>query len=550
LQAGYHNFFAMINSSRINIWLLDGLSALDWAAVRERASSALAGFEIYDFDHYRKNTGAMDTLFSNLILDHSHFNRYFQGCINDLFDPEKLSTLRAEVIDALAKGQRALVIGSGSSLLEFSHSSLVWLSASHVAVRRNLKGSSLSLFGASVFPGSSSFEYVDHLIINSHLQDQVASIDWLVDHSEPDSPTFVSTDALRKDLAYISSRPFRVQPIFFAKSWGGHWLKDNLPIQQDLLNTAGSFEFAQFENDLVLTDNDLHIRLPLDFVVASQAKALIGSGIVDCFGAEFPLRLNLTDTIGGQNLSCQVHPDVDFTRETYSINAGVDEKYYVIRAENGACINLGLKDDADLPLFKKSLENSEKSGSVVPIEQSVCAWPSKKGTIFLLPPGTVHNICTGNLVMEIISSNTIFTFRLYDYLRKDESGDLRPLHISEASQVIDPSINASMAKERLIPVFRPVSVNNHQESTVPVLGNSYTTINKIEWSGDFYASTMKEVFHLLTLVEGTDVNIEWEGGSSPLHFLETILVPADTGPYHLISPAHIKSIVLKVSVSV
>jgi len=152
--------------------------------------------------------------------------------------------------------------------------------------------------------------------------------------------------------------------------------------------------------------------------------------------------------------------------------------------------------------------------------------------------------------MEIISSNTIFTFRLYDYLRKDKNGNPRPLHIREARQVINPGIRSSMVKNQLIPQFVEAGDPGVGENTVPGRENSYTLISRIKVKSTYEAGTKHEKFHLLTLVEGKSVEINWKKGSHILNFLETIMVPAGTGRYMITNRSDGPSELLKVSVQI
>lgn len=61
---------------------------------------------------------------------------------------------------------------------------------------------------------------------------------------------------------------------------------------------------------------------------------------------------------------------------------------------------------------------------------------SKPGEVFFLPAGRVHAIGAGNLLAEIQESSGI-TYRIFDYNRKDASGNTRELHTELAKDAID-----------------------------------------------------------------------------------------------------------------
>src|SRR5690606_5036012 len=62
--------------------------------------------------------------------------------------------------------------------------------------------------------------------------------------------------------------------------------------------------------------------------------------------------------------------------------------------------------------------------------------PVSKGDVFLLEAGTVHAIGGGVVLAEIQQTSDI-TYRIYDFDRKDASGNLRQLHVKEAVEAIN-----------------------------------------------------------------------------------------------------------------
>ena len=82
-------------------------------------------------------------------------------------------------------------------------------------------------------------------------------------------------------------------------------------------------------------------------LVLYQPKKLLGAQVFARFGAEFPIRFDFLDTMGGQNLSLQVHPLTEYIHRQFGMAYTQDESYYILDAGKDACVYLGLTDQAD-----------------------------------------------------------------------------------------------------------------------------------------------------------------------------------------------------------
>jgi len=548
LDASFSNLCDFIRSKSVDIWFIDGTPAFNWHEFYTKLSANLKEYEILEINTCRIPVEKSTILLSDLIINESQFNKYYQGNIQDFFENSELQKLKALIDNIINTNKRVICIGAGCSLIGDCNSALVWLEIPRSLIQKKLQTENHSLFGSPPFPVKKSFEYIDSPVMRKYIPHLIEKISLYVDISVSDNPVFIEGQSLRENLKYYASRPFRTQPVFYPKAWGGQWLKKHLGVRKDLSNIAGSFEFAQKENDFSFSYNGIEIRIPIEFVISANPELIMGTEVHARFGSEFPLRLNLTDTIGGGDLSCQVHPTGEYTGAHFGIFTEIDEKYFIIRSEKNSKINLGLKENIDLPSFAHDVDQAVMNDVPFQTSRYMNGWHTEKGRVFFIPPGTIHNICTGNLVMEIISSNTLFTFRLYDYLREEKSGKQRPLQIKEAWQVLDSSKTTTAVKEYLIPDFSLKSSGNGEEFSIPQYGNSYTKINKVEISGRYSDNTHLKRFQLLTLVQGDNVTLEWQGGSHPINYLETILIPGFTGQYHLVCRSEKGCTVLKIGV--
>ena len=124
-----------------------------------------------------------------------------------------------------------------------------------------------------------------------------------------------------------------------------------------------------------------------------------------------------------ERLSIQVHPD-DAAARAKGLPCGKDEAWYIIDADPGARIGLGLTHKVS----REALRAAALDGS---IEQLLDWRPVTPGELLYSPAGTIHAIGGGIALIEI-QQNLDLTYRLYDY------GRPRALHLDEGIAVAVP----------------------------------------------------------------------------------------------------------------
>jgi len=124
-----------------------------------------------------------------------------------------------------------------------------------------------------------------------------------------------------------------------------------------------------------------------------------------------------------ERLSIQVHPD-DAAARAAGHERGKDEAWFILEAERGATIGLGLRH----PVGREALRAAALDGS---IDELVDWRPVQTGEIIYSPAGTVHAIGPGLKLIEV-QQNIDLTYRLYDY------GRPRELHLEAGIAVAKP----------------------------------------------------------------------------------------------------------------
>ena len=135
--------------------------------------------------------------------------------------------------------------------------------------------------------------------------------------------------------------------------------------------------------------------------------------------AEFPLLVKLL--FPSDKLSVQVHPD-DAHAQAMGQPRGKTECWYVLEAEPGATIALGMKTGATAEVVRAAIA----AGTM----EEWMEWvPVSVGDMVFVDAGTVHAIGPGVVLLETQQTCDI-TFRMYDY------GRPRELHVEQALGVM------------------------------------------------------------------------------------------------------------------
>lgn len=202
--------------------------------------------------------------------------------------------------------------------------------------------------------------------------------------------------------------PLLVRPQFHERVWGARSLA---PIYPDLATSAPIGEAWLTGEQCQIANGPLSGRTLAD-VTREFAEELIGEAAPD--KSRFPLLIKFL--FPRDKLSVQVHPDDDSARELGQ-SCGKTECWYVLHAEPGAQIGLGLKPGTT----KAEIELAIRE---VRMEQLLNWIDVRAGDIFYVEAGTVHAIGPGSVIVET-QQNSDTTFRLYDY------GRPRELHIEQ-----------------------------------------------------------------------------------------------------------------------
>jgi mannose-6-phosphate isomerase len=202
--------------------------------------------------------------------------------------------------------------------------------------------------------------------------------------------------------------PLLIQPQFHERVWGSRDLSPFYALEI----TGNPVGESWLTGDECRVANGPLAGRSLAELSCAFGRRLLGEAVTDA--SRFPLLVKFL--FPRDKLSVQVHPDNEDAARV-GLPCGKNECWYVLRAEPGAQIALGLKPGTTKPQVEQAIRETK-------MEQLLNWIDACPGDMFYVDAGTVHAIGPGLVIVET-QQNSDTTYRLYDY------GRPRELHIAE-----------------------------------------------------------------------------------------------------------------------
>ena len=383
--------------------------------------------------------------------------------------------------------------------------------------------------------------FIDWRICDIHKDSLFGKVDLWLDTNDPIRPKMIDNETFIQGIDKTVSSPFRVVPFFDPAPWGGQWMKEVCDLDPDKPNYGWCFDCVPEENSLLFNVNGELFEIPSQDLVLLRSRKLLGGPVESRFGKDFPIRFDFLDTIGGGNLSLQVHPTTQFSKESFGLPYTQDESYYLMDANEDAVVYLGLKTGINPEEMLSDLRAAQRGEIVFDAGKYVNKIPARKHDHFLIPAGTIHCSGAGSMVLEISATPNIFTFKLWDWGRLGLDGKPRPINIERGSKVIQWDRDTEYVEKNLHNHFEPVANGDGWEETRTGLHPyEFIETRRTRFSCPVTFNTGGGV-NVLNLVEGEEAVITSPSGAFPpfvVHYAETFIIPAWLGEY-VISPSGI-----------
>ena len=542
---GWESIEATLNlrasASSRTVLVVDCYPGVRLDELEQRLLPSLNATRVLNVESARRDQQALHDLLARNLTDDRVFGVLSCHHLEEFFNADKLQQLRQQV-DAVTEGL-IVIYGPGAALVH-PGDVLVYADMPRWEIQQRMRHDGLGNWGADnqdedILRRYKRAFFIEWRVFDRHKTPLLKRADYLLDTTQKEAPTLVSGEALRAGLRQTTTRPFRVAPFFDPGVWGGQWMKQQFDLDPSAPNYAWCFDCVPEENSLLLRFGQVRIEIPSQNLVLLHPRALLGEKVHARFGAEFPIRFDFLDTIGGQNLSFQVHPVTEYIQQQFGMHYTQDESYYILEAQPHAVVYLGTKTGIEPQAMLDDLKAAARGEKTFDDARFVNQIPARKHDHFLIPAGTVHCSGSGTMVLEISATPYIFTFKLWDWGRLGLDGLPRPVHLEHGEQVIDWQRDTCWVADNLVNQVEPVAEGEGwREERTGMHEREFIETRRHWFTAPVTHHTQGGV-NVLNLVEGDEAIVDSPSGAfAPfvVHYAETFIIPAAVGEYR-ISPS-------------
>ena len=499
--------------------------------------SLTSGARLHDTQAVFRPVGEVEAMTAPWITDDRLFGfRASRFAYTDFLDSRRVDSMRKGLA---AETGLTIVYGHAAAIVAENADIIVYADMPRWEIQLRARRHEVNGLGVDNHDEIASKQYkrgyfLDWIVCDNLKKQLFDWVDFWLDTTIKQQPRLISGDTMKQGLDLTARKPFRVVPFFDPAPWGGQWMKRVCGLNPEPANYGWCFDCVPEENSLLLDVDGVRYEMPSNNLVFHNTRQLLGAPVEARFGQDFPIRFDFLDTIGGGNLSLQVHPTTQYIRDTFGIYYTQDESYYLLDAEEGATVFLGLKTGVNPKEMIDALEEAQATGGEFQATKYVNQWPAKKHDHYLIPAGTIHCSGAGAMVLEISATPSIFTFKLYDWGRLGLDGLPRPINIRHGSHVVQWERQTDFTREHLVNHIEPIAEGDGWREERTGLHENEFIETRRHWFTKPVTMNTDGGVNVLNLVEGDEAIIESPRGEFEpfvVHYAETFIVPACVGEY-------------------
>ena len=309
--------------------------------------------------------------------------------------------------------------------------------------------------------------------------------------------------------------PLLFEPTLHTVVWGGNQLRPYKGMEPTDEPIGESWEVSAVPTSTSIVSNGVYAGKDLITVVNENPDAILGKKVNEQYNGKLPLLVKFIDA--KRDLSIQVHPNDEMAMREHG-KMGKSEMWYVIKADEGAHLYAGFKQEITPYEYQKRVED----GSITEV---LADHQVKAGDVFYLPAGRVHAICGGILLAEVQQSSDV-TYRIFDYNRPGMDGKPRELHTELAAKALDYHVEDN---------YRTVYAESSNKA-VQIIDSPYFSVRVTEVSKPFHRDLKKYDSFVITMcIEGDcKIKVRSTGEETLLKQGYSTLIPAAIADYDVI----------------
>ena len=500
---------------------------------------ALEPDRIIETDTCKLSEDELENKFGRNITDDRVFGVISACTLEECFDSEKIESCRKEIS---ASDALTIIVGVGATLLATPDVHYYFDITRWEIQLRFRRGATNWMFKNPDQPLLTKYKigfFVEWRLADRYKTANLRNIDYWIDANRHDELRMISSDAFLAGFMQATKKPVRMQAYYDPSVWGGYWMKNMFNLPENGSNYGWSFDGVPEENSFKLDFDGEWIEFPAIDLVFLYPEQLLGKRVYGRFGAEFPIRFDMLDTMDGGNLSLQVHPLTSYIQQKFGMHYTQDESYYILDSTDESCVYLGVKKDVVPQEMKKDLEAANKGQIQFPDEKYINCFPVKKHDHVLIPAGTTHCSGKNTMVLEISATPYIFTFKMWDWGRIGLDGLPRPVHIEHGMNNIQFNRDTDWVQENLLHQEKVI----YQDKDILV---EHTGLHAFEYLETVRYSLKKPIacetddsVIMLNLVDGKEAWIKSPTDAFEpvkIHYAETFIIPCDVDKF-ILAPA-------------
>ena len=309
--------------------------------------------------------------------------------------------------------------------------------------------------------------------------------------------------------------PFLFEPNLHSVVWGGNQLRPYKGLTPSQEPIGESWEVSAVPSSTSIISNGECKGRKLTDVIDEYPEAILGKAVNEKYGGKLPLLVKFIDA--KRDLSIQVHPNDEMAQREHG-KMGKSEMWYVIKADEGAHLYAGFKDEITAEEYQQRIVD----GTITDV---LADHKVKAGDVFYLPAGRVHAICGGIMLAEVQQSSDV-TYRIYDYNRSGMDGKPRELHTELAAKALDYHVEDNYRTE----------YEDNSNKAIHIIETPYFDVRVMEVSQPFHRNLIKYDSFIITMCIEGDCKIRIRSTEEEIILKEgnSALIPAAIADYDVI----------------